>query len=966
MTLSASAARSGPYAGNGSGTLFDYSFKILSASDLAVILTDTAGNESTLPGTAYSVHGVGDTNGGQVEMLIPPATGERITILRGAAFAQNTKYVNQSAFRPETIESSLDRLVMADQQLAEQLGRAIVVPPSSSESPDALAERVVGMADDLVQFGTVYLGAKITDPLLDNNDGVLVNGALYFNVTTAKFRVFDTSTGSWRDMDANSQQIVSTSSSITLEQHGAAGDGVTDDSAAWNAAVADAHTSGKSILLANRTYLIPGATTQTLTSHVTILGVGAPTLDGVNGAPTLFKPVTAGITFRNVSTKKLCLIESDNEVTGNIGLLDIRNWTYENTDQFTIRLRLKYEDHPFHVEQLILRDIKGKGGLGGPCFSAALINVDVDGYNVRDISVPDDDAHFEEDGHMINTGYGDGLLLGEDDPVAQSLCESWSIGRLSVSNIHDHRLRRKEDQAASCDGARLLGRGMSIGHIDAREIATESNEDVTAVYFKGWDSVIGSIYAENCGSYEACVVIKGARRRTGTRAKGFSVSVGSIKLFANDGAQRSGLYLGPDDIDIGFLSIEGLGGDVEYSHRPGERMSGSGPLVYCENTEKNRLSIRGYSIKNCDMGTIIPEPKLVPGDNPGDPPYLKQGRGSVRLFTLQGYREIYIGPGFIDNVSNSKLFSDQVPQSDPPPEANILAFHWGEKNYPAKSLVIDSVVATNFHAANEADVRLLTVSGRVDIDNVVLRAPIVDDTIKVGVSLGHQIDPIEDVGVPLPTIGSVQVVGGDLSACEKPYSAGLPPQKKRFNGCIGLLDDKVFTANLLPVVPEVPEGDPEPDGVPQTVAPGDNDIIEYLATEASEDWDDATHMFRPPEAGDYLIGVTLGIRPDAQSDFGATLELIKIANYNPQPPAPDPGDPHEHLGQVIKIDRERMGLQAALTAGAMKTSVRAFRVIRATPDDRIFARFSHSHDQPVPIAYDGGGPESFIQIWRLA
>lgn len=881
MTLPASTARSGPYAGNGSLVLFDYDFKILAAADLAVILTDTTGVEHVLPNSSYSVHGVGTDNGGQVEMAIPPATDERITILRGAAFEQNTNYVNQSAFRPETIETSLDRLVMADQQMAEQLSRAVVVPPSSNETPDALMDRLLNSAAGAPGVG------------------------------------------------ATQEALVPSSTSILLEQFGAVGDGLADDSAAWNAAVASAHSTGRHIILANKTYLIPAATVRSLTSHVTVIGVGSPVLDGGESAPTLFKPVSAGLTFRSVTTKKLCLMESFNEMTGNVDLIDLRNWRYENTTQFTVRLRLLHNSHPFHINRLVLRDIDGTGGLGGLCFSVGLLEVDIDGYKVKDISVPNDNAFFEGD-DMVNTGYADGIVLGEDDPDIQALCDSWSIGRLSITNIFDHRVPKGEGQVASCDGCRLLGRNMSVGHIDVRGVGSQYAKDTTAVYFKGWNSVIGSIYAENSGAYEACVVIKGARRTSGSRAKGFNISIGTIKLFADDGARRSAIYLGPDDIHIGFLSIEGLGGDVEDPNEPGKRLSGSGALVYCENTESNRLHIGRYSIMNCDLGAQLPLPDPETG----------QGRGAVKIFTLQGFKEIDIGPGFIDNVTNNKLLSNQTPADDPPAYAIIQVFHWGEKNYPTKTIRIGPCVAQNF-TANGADVRLYTISGKVDLGEFIALAPTIDATVVDGLVTSHQVDPVEDPGVPIPKIGLVQVIGGDLSPCsDKPATLALEPDIKRFIGCIGLLEDETITARL---------------SVAQSVPDGAAAVIEYVTGESLADYDDAEFAFLPPLLGDYEFDATLMIRPDTTADIECQIELVKHT------PAPIPEDPP--IEAVLQ--RVTTGLRASATPGNMTETMRARRVFRLKAGDKVFARFSHKHTAPINISDTGGGVESFIQIRRV-
>src|SRR5210317_1678214 len=111
-------------AGDGSTTDFTFTFEILAASDLRVIVvTDSTGAESekTLT-TDYTVAGVGQVNGGTVTFVTAPASGETVHIKRGKmALTQPTNYTPNDPFPAETHENALDRMALQVQQLDEKL-----------------------------------------------------------------------------------------------------------------------------------------------------------------------------------------------------------------------------------------------------------------------------------------------------------------------------------------------------------------------------------------------------------------------------------------------------------------------------------------------------------------------------------------------------------------------------------------------------------------------------------------------------------------------------------------------------------------------------------------------------------------------------------------------------------------------------------------------------------------------------
>ena len=126
MTVSSTNTRNS-YSGNGSTTVFAYTFKIFDDDDITVIIrTDSTGAETTKTKTThYSVSGVGSASGGNITFGSAPASGETVVLLRTTARTQTTDYVPNDPFPAATHEDALDKLTFLVQELEEEIGRAI-------------------------------------------------------------------------------------------------------------------------------------------------------------------------------------------------------------------------------------------------------------------------------------------------------------------------------------------------------------------------------------------------------------------------------------------------------------------------------------------------------------------------------------------------------------------------------------------------------------------------------------------------------------------------------------------------------------------------------------------------------------------------------------------------------------------------------------------------------------------------
>jgi hypothetical protein len=122
------------YTGNGSTSVYAYSFKIFDDDDLVVTVKDTDDDETTLTKTTdYTVSGVGELSGGNVTLVNNSQawltsgslkSNYILTIRRRLSLIQETDIRNQGTYYPEGHENAFDKFVMMAQQLQDQLNRA--------------------------------------------------------------------------------------------------------------------------------------------------------------------------------------------------------------------------------------------------------------------------------------------------------------------------------------------------------------------------------------------------------------------------------------------------------------------------------------------------------------------------------------------------------------------------------------------------------------------------------------------------------------------------------------------------------------------------------------------------------------------------------------------------------------------------------------------------------------------------
>lgn len=192
---------------------------------------------------------------GTVTMLTAPASGETLRIQRSTSKVQSSSWTNGGSFQAKTVEATVDRLMLIAQEgttgggggdgitgdvmqfvssstdpdywdaenaiirnVADPVADDDAVPKgyadatyggalaaaaaasatSASASATSAASSATSASSSAASaaaawdaFDDLYLGAKASDPLVDNDGAVLTSGVMYFNTVSDELRVYD-------------------------------------------------------------------------------------------------------------------------------------------------------------------------------------------------------------------------------------------------------------------------------------------------------------------------------------------------------------------------------------------------------------------------------------------------------------------------------------------------------------------------------------------------------------------------------------------------------------------------------------------------------------------------------------------------------------------------------------------------------------------------------------------------------
>ncbi len=266
MTISTTTIKNS-FSGNGSTSAFTYTFKISANSEMQVIIRSSAGTETIKSlGTHYNVSGAGNSGGGTVTFTSGniPASGETVVLRRVTPLTQTMDLIDNDPMSADTIETAHDKSIALIQELQEQLDRSIkvsktatITTPEITDDASARAGKLLGFDSTgnaldatidgsgvavsatnaansataaansataaassataaqtaqaaaeaaLDTFDDDFLGAKSSNPSVDNDGNALADGALYFDTTNNVMKVYDLGNTQWKQLTPTSSQ----------------------------------------------------------------------------------------------------------------------------------------------------------------------------------------------------------------------------------------------------------------------------------------------------------------------------------------------------------------------------------------------------------------------------------------------------------------------------------------------------------------------------------------------------------------------------------------------------------------------------------------------------------------------------------------------------------------------------------------------------------------------------------------
>lgn len=141
------------YTGNGSTTVFAYTFKLFLETDLKVYL------DSVLQTTGYTVSGVGDGSGGAVTFAAAPSSAVDVLLVRSIPYNRLVDYQTSGDLLANTLDDDIDRVVAQVQQLEQAVVDSVSAPLPGS-AYDAGGRRIVNLADPVnAQDAMTYASA---------------------------------------------------------------------------------------------------------------------------------------------------------------------------------------------------------------------------------------------------------------------------------------------------------------------------------------------------------------------------------------------------------------------------------------------------------------------------------------------------------------------------------------------------------------------------------------------------------------------------------------------------------------------------------------------------------------------------------------------------------------------------------------------------------------------------------------
>ncbi len=243
------------YVSDGTQTTYSYGFPIFASEDLRISLNGAQQS------SGFSITGTGETAGGTVIFDNAPASNTVITIARDLPIERITDYLESGDFSASSINSELDYIIAALQQVNRENDTMLRYSDNEAPSNVELPERSI-RSNKALGFDT-------------NGDPVAVS--LEGSMASPDF----TASGAGATTRTSAAKFADT---ISVKDFGAIGDGLTDDTIAFQNAI----NAANSVFIPEGVYLISASLR--LTARQTLYGEGqASVLRALNNTFTVIE-----------------------------------------------------------------------------------------------------------------------------------------------------------------------------------------------------------------------------------------------------------------------------------------------------------------------------------------------------------------------------------------------------------------------------------------------------------------------------------------------------------------------------------------------------------------------------------------------------------------------------------------------------------------------------------------------------
>ncbi len=339
MTISTPDTRN-EYTATAAQTVFNYTFKIFSSTDLNVYVTAAGAtcDDTTDLTTAYTVSGVGLAAGGAITLTTPSTVGDLVTIVGNIPASRTTDYQSNGDFIPATVNADFDRVVSLVKQ-AEELNNRTLVSPECLQGPKPLS-LPAPVALNFMRWKSDLSGTENVD--------LTLTGA------PANASVITYNQGGTGALDRTAEERMR--ETVSVDDFGADPTGVTDSITAFNSAITHLKgIGGGTLRIPGKIYKLDSVWNIATPKGITIQGTGAFISaagdKGVNTSVLDFDGAASGVSgvvvsdFVGFEMKDLFISVNRGAAGGGIGLE-------------------MHTGHNFRLEGLAVDNNTGSAGIG--------------------------------------------------------------------------------------------------------------------------------------------------------------------------------------------------------------------------------------------------------------------------------------------------------------------------------------------------------------------------------------------------------------------------------------------------------------------------------------------------------------------------------------------------------------------------------------------------------------------------